>query len=222
MDAKRIQQIVCGVAAALIVGAAGCDNDRQLVRQLQERADALQVDLDRCTQQLSDRDAQIAALRRRLGNDPRLAGIRVEDLFTVDRIVLASRTGGVDLDGQPGDDGVVVYLQPVDADGDVIKAAGQITIQLVDLTNPGAARSIATYVFSDRDELRKNWYGGFMTNHYTLKCEFPPNTKPPREVQVRVTFLDWLTGREFVVSRSVTVDIVEGQNTLVPREARQQ
>ncbi len=206
-------------ATGAVFALAGCQDDRALVIQLQRQADALTADNERCKQELADRDAQIAALRRRIENEPYLQGIVLDDLFLVDRITLESRTGGVDLDGQPGDDGVVVYIQPRDADRDMLKAAGQITVQLLDLTAPGAPRELATYVFNDRETLRKSWYGGLLTDHYTLKCAFPPlalNTVP-REVHVRVTFLDYLTGREFVASTTVPIQRVDSGNALVPR-----
>lgn len=206
------------VPALAFLALAGCVNDAELVRQLQEQAGALAADTERCKQELADRDAQIAVLRRRIENQPYLEGIVLDDLFLIDRIVLASRTGGIDLDGQPGDDGVVVYLQPRDQDGDALKAAGQIAVQLFDLTTPGAPRELATYVFSDHEALRKNWYGGLLTNHYALKCAFPPTLDGvPREVHVRVTFLDYLTGREFTTSTTVQIERVDARNALVPR-----
>ena len=113
---------------------------------------------------------------------------------------------------------MTVYIRPLDADGDVLKAAGQFTIQLTDLTVPGSPREIGLYVFDDFDALRKCWYGGLLTYHYTFKCPFTRETfpSPARELNVRVTFLDWLTGEESVASRVVAVDYPEQQNALVP------
>ncbi len=208
--------LVIGAAAVL---GAGCNNDAALVRQLQQEADTLRRDRAECMQQLADRDAQIAVLRRRIDQQPLLQNIELDDLFVVDRIELVSRTGGADFDGQPGDDGVVVYVRPLDRAGDVLKAAGQITVQLIDLTDPGRPRSLATYVYNDPDQLAELWYGGFLTDHYTLRCEFPPQVEPSRDVTVRVTFLEFLTGREFTASQQVTLDRIDPENQLVPRRA---
>jgi hypothetical protein len=204
------------------LAACGCENQAELTRQLHQRGDALEADLKRCTEALGDRDGQIAVLERRIENQGTLAGVELSDLFVVDRIVLVSRTGGTDFDGQPGDDGVTVYVQPVDAVGDVIKAAGQFTIQLADLTTPGQPRELGTYIFDKRDVLETAWYGGMLTNHYTFKCEFPPQVarSPSREVYVRVTFLDWLTGKEFTDSVTVNITLVDPDNALAPTRAR--
>ena len=198
---------------------SGCTNDAALVRQLQQESDGLRLDLNECTQQLADRDAQIDVLRRRVDQQPLLQSIDIDDLFVVDRIELISRTGGADFDGQPGDDGVIVYVRPLDSDGDVLKVAGQITVQLIDLTTPGQPRSLATYVFNKREQLAQNWYGGMLTDHFTLRCVFPPKVRPSREVHVRVTFLDFLTGREFSASRDVTLNRIDPENQLVPRRS---
>lgn len=204
--------------AAGAVSAGGCVNESNTIRALQERVTALETDRQRCTQALADRDAIIADLRRRVDAGPAFEGIDLDDLFTVDRIEIVSQTGGADFDGQPGDDGVVVYVQPVDAYGDFLKAAGQFTVELLDLSNPGSPRSLATYVFNKREELAEAWYGGLLTNHYTFRCAFPPrlNPRPPREVYVRVVMLDWLTGREFAATRTVTLERIDPENTLAP------
>lgn len=205
--------------ALVALAVSGCDNEAQTIRQLHESVDLLELDLRRCTQELADRDAQIMVLQQRIDNQPLFEDVDIDDLFVVAGIELVSRTGGADFDGQPGDDGVIVYVRPLDASGHVLKAAGRITVQLVDLTTPGLPRALATYVFSERDELDKSWYAAFLTNHYTFKCRFPPQAfaSPTREVHVRVTFLDWLTGRVFVASTTVEIERIDPENALVPR-----
>jgi hypothetical protein len=188
---------------------------------LHQRADSLELDLKRCTEALGDRDAQIAALSRRIENQKHLEGVEISDLFVVDRIEIVSRTGGRDFDGQPGDDGVTVYVRPLDAAGDVLKAAGQFTIQLADMTTPGQPRELGVYIFDKLPVLEQAWYGGFLTDHFTFECRFPPAAArlPSREVFIRVTFLDWLTGREFTESTTVKINVVDPANALVPTRA---
>ena len=205
-----------------LLGATGCVDESATIRDLQQQVDALKQDVDRCTQELADRDAVIAAQRRRISRNPTLEHINLNDLFVVDRIEIVSRTGGDNYDEQPGDDGVTVYVRPVDKYGDLIKAAGEFTIQLVDLTDVGNPHEIGTYVFDDRETLEKSWYSGMLTNHYTFKCPFSPQAQRSRarELTVRVTFLDWLTGRMFSDSTTVEIERIDPENTLVPRRAR--
>lgn len=136
---------------------------------------------------------------------------RLDSLFVVDRIELASLTGGAEYDDLPGDDGVTVYLRPLDADGHVLKAAGEITIELLDTNEPGAPKSLGLYVHNEPQQLRKLWHGGFLTNHYSIKCPWDPAIGPPvnREVTVKATFYDFLTGRRRTATRVVQVALPE-------------
>ena len=200
---------LCVAALALILGVgAGCIFDAPgTVTQLQQEIDQQKLALKACEQEKFECAARCEDLKTQIANQPRLASVELDDLFVVDAISIPSRSGGIDLDGSPGDDGVIVYVQPIDAAGDVIKAAGAITIQLTDLTQVGSPRSIATAEYTDPDVIKKSWYGGFMTNHYSLKIPFPDGVGSiPKELHVRVVFFDWLTGREFTASTTVSVD----------------
>jgi hypothetical protein len=220
--ARLRRSSVWWVALLALVSAAGCNQDSAAIRHLSEQVDSLKADVDHCTQELADRDALIAALRKRIKRNPTLEQINLKDLFVVDRIELVSLTGGADYDNQPGDDGITVYVRPLDKDGDVLKAAGEFTIQFYDLTTVGHPREIGIYVFDDRATLEKCWYGGLLTNHYTFKCPFGPAAlkSRAREIHLRVTFLDWLTGRMFNTSKTVEISRVDPENTLVPRPAK--
>ncbi len=216
---RRARQLCKALGFLIVAGACGCNNEAKTIQQLYDRADALKVDLDRCMEQVGDRDAQIAVLERRIHQESAFAGIDLKDLFTVHHIELASLTGGANYNNQPGDDGVTVYLRPLDQDGDVIKAAGQVTVQLLDLSKPGKPRELGVYVFDNPKTLAECWYSGLLTNHYTFKCPFRPQAEPldTREVLVQVTFLDWLTGRSFSASKSVKINWINPENALVPR-----
>jgi hypothetical protein len=218
---RRRRCLPWAVVATAMLGAGflGCDNGAETIRSLQQRVDRTETDLRACTQMLADRDAQIDVLDRQIDNLDRWSGLTLDDLFTVTRIAIASRSGGADYDGQPGDDGVTVYLRLFDEDGDALKAAGEIVVQLTDLTQPGAPRDLGTYIFSRREELRKSWYSGLGTNHYTLKCPFQPAVRGSvaRELNVRVTFLDWLTGKTFSTSATVAVDRIDPGHSLAPQ-----
>lgn len=153
----------------------------------------------RLTEQIADRDRTIEAKDaaiQQLNEQLRVArAIKPEDLqriFYPDTIEFARLTGGYNDDGKPGDDGVVVYLQPRDRDGDAIKVAGDMRIELFDLGDGGTIVGTCTI---SADESSKAWYGKFNTYHYTIKC--PWKTAPPRhsEITVRATFVDFLTQR---------------------------
>ncbi|MFH0979967.1 MAG: hypothetical protein V2A79_00325 [Planctomycetota bacterium] len=204
-----------GVAALLVAGlAAGCFPPRKpvWVIDLEKQVGQLSYENEVLGRDLAERDAKIAALRVRLAECLDLPTDLLSRLFTVHQLQIGKLTGGADYDGKPGDDGVTVYLRPLDRDGDPIKAAGEIEVFLYDLTQPGQPRELGHYVVNEPVRLSKSWYSGWMTNHYTIKCEWPPGVELPasREVQVRATFLDWLTGEKFVATEMVKVTWVDG------------
>lgn len=224
MHRRSRSNISATLALALAAGAAGCERwgVTESDRLLQQQFDQSQLELRQCHDALAERDARLDVLHQRINRDRPFQHVDLDDLFVVDRIEIVSRSGGVDLDKQPGDDGVVVYVRTLDADGDVLKAAGEFVIQLFDLTQPGQPRELGVFSFDDSQSLRKSWYGGFLTNHYTFQCPFNAGQMPStREVQVRVTFLDWLTGRSFSDSKTVTIKRIDApaSATTQPRSA---
>jgi hypothetical protein len=125
-------------------------------------------------------------------------------LYPADRIEIEQLSGGYDDDKLPGDDGVIVYLRPLDRVGDPIKVAGDIRIELFDLSLPEGQQKIGEYIIPVA-KAQEMWYGRFMTYHFTIRC--PWQERPPvnPEVLVRASFLDYLTGRELNATREVRV-----------------
>src|SRR5207249_3095312 len=103
---------------------------------------------------------------------------RMPLMGVVTKVTLEDLSGGYDQDNKPGDDGIVAYLQPRDAEGDVVKAAGAIQLQIRDLANPPGAELIQECRWTP-EEARKVWYGRFLTSHYTLRCPWG-SAGPPR------------------------------------------
>jgi hypothetical protein len=68
------------------------------------------------------------------------------DSARVDRITLNRlAVGGWDADGRPGDDGIVLLVEPRDAEGRLIAAAGPISVVLLDRGLPGEAARVARW-----------------------------------------------------------------------------
>ena len=188
-----------GLVLCVLLGGA-CANPGARARRVQE-IESLRRDNARLERLVAQHDGTITSLRRQVGNLKGFAPDRPSDLFAADKIVLGSLSGGADYDGQAGDDGVTIHLRVMDAEGDVVKAPGRITVQLLDNTHLLQPRVLGVYVFDDPETLRGCWHGKFGTRHYTLKCPFRDGTTPPSSgrVGVKVEFLDYLTGRTLTV-----------------------
>jgi hypothetical protein len=111
-------------------------------------------------------------------------------------------TGGRNRDGQPGDDVLVAVVTPVDEHGDLVKLAGAIELEALDLTRPEAERVIARWTFSP-EELRSNWRSGLFSAGYQFELPWP---EPPRSEELllhgRLVTAD---GRQFDASHTIKV-----------------
>ena len=186
---------------SLILLAAGCRPPPP--RDLQIEVRRLRRELDDARNKLAAQQAAIDELSRQLQVARGLSDQDLQRIYYPDRIVLERLTGGEDFDGKPGDDGVVVFVRPIDREGDPIKVAGRLRVELYDLTAPTGQKLIGACEFGP-DALAKLWYGRLWTYHYTVRC---PWKRPPRtnEVTVRVTFIDYLTKRVLTAQTVCTV-----------------
>lgn len=138
--------------------------------------------------------------------------------FAPSRIEIASLSGGTDFDGRPGDDGIAVYLRPLDTEGDAIKAPGRIRVQVLDTSRPGQPRVLAVCTIEEIEPLRQAWHGKFGTNHYTLRCPFDDGASVPDDGKVVVIaeFLDYLSGMTLTATREVSVKPARDAAAQVP------
>jgi hypothetical protein len=175
---------------------AGCDTVRtEQFLEVQREAQAAKEQVARLEGQLSDEQKTVRNLQEQMANLRGMSPDMMDQLVVPVKIELEKQSGGYDRDNKPGDDGIVLYVRPVDKDGNVIKVAGSIAVTLLDLTKPSTPVVIASYEF-DAPTTRSLWYGRLMTNHFTVRCPWPPSGFPTTsEITARVEFTDLLTGR---------------------------
>jgi len=197
-----------GIVALMLAGA-GCntvpaekfqDTQRQL-QLAQEKVQSLEKQL--ADQQQTNRHLQEQVAQQRRLPKPEL----MDELVTPVRIELANRSGGYDTDGQTGDDGLVLYVRPIDRDGHAIKAAGSIKATVLDPLCPPNRNVVAEYNF-DVPTTRKMWYGRLMTQHFTVRCPWPTGQIPIHdELIAHVVFTDLLTGRVLTTEHSYKIKL---------------
>jgi hypothetical protein len=175
-----------------LLSAPGCESPAQLELQRQLRA---------LNDQITEKDHQLAAQRITIEQlQQRVAQVRgltpedLERIFYPVKIEIASLSGGANYDGQPGDDGVTVYLRPLDRAGDAVKVAGDIRIELYDLANPPDDNLVGVYSVPV-DEASRLWHGKLATYHYTVRCPWESGPPAHDEITIRATFEDYLTQR---------------------------
>ncbi len=193
------------IASAMLILSlsSGCANraDKLIacenrITKLEQQNEQLTRELAKCHQQLQSQKRQIRSLQG-------FSADKLKYMIKLERIRFARLTGGYDSNHDGYDDGVVVYLQPVDTDGHIVKVAGSVSVRLFSLCDKP---EVIGQVTVPPSELQKHWSGTLWTNHYTIKCPF--KTLPPtNEVTVRVEFIEFLTGKTFIAQKRVTVKI---------------
>jgi hypothetical protein len=191
--------------AAAEILLAGCDTvpTRQFI-EIQRQAQASKEQVAQLESQLSDEQKTIRNLQDQVASVRGMDKDVMGQLIVPVKVQLERQSGGYDLDNKPGDDGIVLYVQPVDKDGSVIKVAGSMAVTLLDLTKPTPV-VISRYEF-DVPTTRSLWYGRLMTNHFTVRCPWPPSGPPDTdEVTARVQFTDLLSGRVLTAQQSFKI-----------------
>lgn len=194
-------QVMAGTAALiLLAGCAGIPVDRY--NSVQQQLVECQESNRKIETQLADQQASISSLQEQVAA-LRKSGAPFDDLVVPVKIELDRLSGGYDKDGKAGDEGIVLYIRPMDSDGSVLKVAGTIRVTLFDLQNPPERHTLGVYDF-DAQQTRSLWFGRLMTNHFTVRCPFPRVPEHDR-ITAEVAFTDLLTGRLLRAQEAYTI-----------------
>jgi len=99
---------------------------------------------------------------------------------------------------------LIVYVEPIDREGDAFKAAGTMNVQLWNLNNLNGQALLAQWQV-EPDQLRHTWYDTLVSASYRLTFDAPEGLDVLTEpLTAKVTFTDYLTGEIF--RRQLTID----------------
>jgi hypothetical protein len=164
------------------------------VRELREELGRLE-----CYNEALQREAACTHQQGAVGVSPEFAA----QTFTLRKITLGRGTGGVDEDHKPGDEALLVVLEPRDADNHIIKAPGAVHVTAMDINSEGVKTPLSNWDVSP-EQLRRSWRAGLFSTGYFLTL--PWNSCWPTSEQVRVLVrLQTADGRLFEVDRDVRV-----------------
>ncbi len=185
----------CGALILLIAGAlVGCGKPNLANIELRKENQQLTADL---VQAKSERDAgelRIRGLEAMKDTVPTLPTTRFASLFTAHGFKIGQLTGPADLDPKnDGNEGLKVYLVPLDERGSSLKATGVVSIDAFDTSLEGNQR-IGHWEFTP-EQMKKAWYG-FLVESFIFHC--PWQTVPTGDrITIEVRFTDDLTARPF-------------------------
>ena len=181
----------------LLAFLAGCESgstSRMAMASEIEKLSRQTADLNRQIEQLKSDNAQ---LRKQIKVLSGLSKDELEDLYKLQRIKIGGYTNFYDKDKDGKKEKLIVYIQPIDQDGDIIKIAGAVEVQLWDLNSPQANEALLAEWDVPPNQLRRLWYAALRTNYrltFDVADKINGLTEP---LTVKVSFTDYLTGKVF-------------------------
>lgn len=186
--------VVVGLAPLLVIGCGiGSERKDPLEIKVQQIAQE-KTELMRELQQTRAENEQLAEQIKGLSPFPEDKAINP---YEIERVKITRYTNFYDKDDDGKREKLIVYVQPVDADGDVIKAAGTMDVQLWNLNNLNGQAMLSQWQV-DPNDLRKLWYDTLVSANYRLIFDAPEELDVLADpLTVKVTFTDYLTGEIF-------------------------
>ena len=186
--------------ACLIIAAAGCESDNSTTGQIS----TLRKEKKQLTRQLEQSDSQNKQLKKQLQT---LAGlpddVRLENLYNLQTVKVSRYTNFYDKDKDGQKEKLIVYIQPTDEQGDIVKATGNVDIQLWDLNKDNGQALLGQWQVKP-DELKELWFASIVSVNYRLTFDIADKiTEFEEPLTVKVTFTDYLTGKVFKDQRVI-------------------
>ena len=129
--------------------------------------------------------------------------VKLENLNLLENIKIGRYTGFYDKDEDGRKETLIVYLHPTDEQGNALKAAGTVEVQLWDLNKSNGQAMLGQWKI-EPDELKKLWFETLVSIYYRLTfnvADIIDNLKEP--LTVKVTFTDYLTGKVFTEQKAI-------------------
>ncbi|MHC4572742.1 MAG: hypothetical protein ACYS76_01190, partial [Planctomycetota bacterium] len=155
------------LAVCLLALAAGCENNAKAPTST-EQIQSLRRDNKQLTRQLEQAEAANEQLQSQIkvlaGLPP---GARTECLYRLQRVKITGYTNLYDKDKDRKKEKLVVYFQPIDEDGDIVKATGTVDVQLWDLNQADSEALLGEWHVT-AEQLKKLWFATLITINYRL------------------------------------------------------
>jgi len=201
----RRHVLSCVLIGGAALGAAGCGAPSRANIDLRKRVQSLQTQVGQLQQQHQADQQVIAGLRSRVPGVPSLSNERLNRLFTTRGIQFARLTGAVDLDPKkPGDEGLALYVVPIDDSGQALKAAGTFDVDVFDLAEP--KNPLVGHWHFDLQHAKAAWNGYLLDYSYVLTLRWQKVIPKHADLTVKVTFFDELTQTPFTAQRVVQIN----------------
>ena len=176
---------------------AGCQQQDAKVSQ-SERINLLEKQNDDLSKELEQAQVENENAKKQIVV---LMGLReegkLEGVAEIQSVKIGGYTGFYDRNKDGVREKLIVYLQPIDRDGDGVKAAGSVNVELWNLDRKDGEPLLDSW-HVDAEKLRGLWLMSFMKANYRLSFDVAENISTSKEpLTVKVTFTDYMGGKVF-------------------------
>ena len=201
---NAVRYTLYAILVCLMAILAGCENGGRKKISLANQVERLSQENAQLTSQIEQSKTENKELKEQVRV---LSGVRaevkLEDIHTLQKIKIHRYTGFYDKDKDGKKEKLIVYIQPMDRQGDIIKAPGVVDVQLWDL-NKNAGQALLGQWHVGPDELKEIWFSTLMGANYRLMFDIAGKVDDFEEpLTVKVTFTDYLTGKVFKEQRVI-------------------
>jgi hypothetical protein len=198
---KAIGVVLVGM---MLVGMTGCtsyskqyDEASEKLVQTQKQNEALQKTIKDLQETNAQCQQQVVTLSGMTAEQ------RKEAIPTVTEVKITKRSGIYPRETESRKTHLLIYFRPIDDTGDAVKAPGTVHVELWDLGEQPAQAMLAKWDVS-ANELKKSWSGSLLADFYRLAFDVPDDYMNRKNLTVKLTFTDHLTGRVFAQQMAVS------------------
>ena len=176
----------------------GCESSQTTKNPLAEQVETLTGDKRVMMHQIEQLESKNKGLQKQINTLHSLPDdVKLKDIYEVQSIRITKYTNLYDKDKDGKRETLIVYLQPVDQEGDIIKVPADVHVRLLDLDKDKDPVVLGKWHITP-DRLRKLWFNALLKTNYRLTFDVADKLDGYEEpLTVMVTFTDHLSGRVF-------------------------
>jgi hypothetical protein len=199
-----VKIIITTLTLCVLTAVTGCGSDDTAIISMSDQLELTRKDKNKLADQLEQSRANNEQLKKQVKT---LSGAReqatFDDIHSIERVEITNYTNLYDKNDDGKMDTLIVYLKPSDVQADIIKAPGEVDVELWNLNKPGAEAQLGKWHVKP-DELKKLWFATLVTINYRLTFDITGKIEKYDEpLTVKVTFTDHLSGKTFKEQKAI-------------------
>lgn len=191
------------LAGCLLAIVAGCENGNNKAFLI-EKINTLREEKTELKSQIEQTESETEQLKKQVKVLSALPPeVRVENLYDLQKIKITRYTNLYDKDKDGKKEKLIVYIQPIDEEDDIVKATGDVDVQLWNLNKEDGQALLGQWHVTP-GELKKLWFATLITINYRLTFDIADKISgDEKSLVVKVTFTDYVSGKVFEEQRII-------------------